>query len=127
MFAAHNRLANLIAIVDLNGQQAFGYTKDVMSLAPLDEKWRAFGWDVHEVDGRDVAKLQQTIDGLDTHQGAPHVLVANTVFGHGVSVSAAVGPAHHGHPTHQWRLTHNFRPQRGGTCCWRPGYRRSLY
>jgi transketolase len=85
MFAAHNQLANLIAIVDLNGQQAFGYTKDVMSLAPLAEKWRAFGWDVHEVDGHDVAKLKQAIEGLDTGRGAPHVLVANTVFGHGVS------------------------------------------
>lgn len=85
MFAAHNRLANLIAIVDLNGQQAFGYTKDVLSLAPLHEKWRAFGWDVHVVDGHDVHRLNETIDGLDTRQGAPHVLVANTVFGHGVS------------------------------------------
>jgi transketolase len=85
MFAAHNRLTNLIAIVDLNGQQALGYTKDVISLEPLDEKWRAFGWDVHEVDGHDVGGLNQTIDSLDSGQGVPHVLVAKTVFGHGVS------------------------------------------
>jgi transketolase len=85
MFAAHNQLANLIAIVDLNGQQAFGYTKDVMSLPSMDERWRTFGWDAHQVDGHDVAKLKQTIESLNTGQGAPHVLVANTVFGHGVS------------------------------------------
>jgi transketolase len=85
MFAAHHRLANLVAIVDLNGQQALGYTDDVMSLSPMAARWRAFGWDVHEIDGHDVAGLQQTIAGLDTTDGPPHVLVARTIFGKGVS------------------------------------------
>jgi transketolase len=85
MFAAHHRLANLTAIIDLNGQQALGYTKDVLSLSPMAARWRAFGWDVHEVDGHDVAGLQRTIAGLDTTTGPPHVLVARTVFGKGVS------------------------------------------
>ena len=57
MFAAHHRLANLIAVVDVNGQQALGYTEDVLDLEPLGERWRAFGWDVHEVDGHDVEAL----------------------------------------------------------------------
>ena len=85
MFASHHRLANLIAIIDLNGQQALGYTENVMSLTPMADRWRAFQWDVHEVDGHDVAGMAATIAGLDTRAGAPHVLVARTVFGKGVS------------------------------------------
>jgi transketolase len=85
MFAAHHRLAQLVAIVDLNGQQALGYTEDVLSLAPLAARWRAFGWDVHEVDGHDVAGLAHVVAALDTVVGPPHVLVARTVFGKGVS------------------------------------------
>ena len=85
MFAAHHRLANLIAIVDLNGQQALGYTEQVLSLTPLDARWRAFGWDVHEVDGHDVDGLARTIASLDIRSAPPHVLVARTVFGKGVS------------------------------------------
>jgi transketolase len=85
MFAAHHRLANLVALIDLNGQQAFGYTEQVLDLSPLAERWRAFGWDVHEVDGHDVGQLRQTLAALDTAAGPPHVLVAHTVFGKGVS------------------------------------------
>jgi transketolase len=85
MFAAHHKLANLIAIVDLNGQQALGYTDQVLSLSPLAERWRAFGWDVHEVDGHNVAAMQETITGLNTTAGPPHVLIARTTFGKGVS------------------------------------------
>lgn len=85
MLAAHLRLKNLIAIVDLNGQQALGYTRDVLSLDPLSARWRAFGWDVLEVDGHDVAGLQKTIESLLSGAEAPHVLIARTVFGHGVS------------------------------------------
>ena len=78
-------LASSIAIVDLNGQQALGYTTDVLSLSPMADRWRAFGWDVHEVDGHDRAALADTIARLDTAAGPPHVLVARTVFGKGVS------------------------------------------
>ena len=84
MFAAHHGLGNLVAIVDLNGQQAFGYTENVLSLTPMAPRWKAFGWDVHEVDGHDVAALAKTVDGLDP-AGLPHVLVARTRFGKGVS------------------------------------------
>lgn len=83
-FAAHHRLANLVAIVDLNGQQALGYTDDVLSMTPLGDRWRAFGWDVHDVDGHDVKAVATTIDNLDG-SGPPHVLIARTRFGKGVS------------------------------------------
>lgn len=85
MFAAHHRLASLVAIVDVNGQQALGYTSDVLDLTDLAGRWQAFGWDVHEVDGHDVKGLTDVIADLDVTGGAPHVLLAHTVFGRGVS------------------------------------------
>jgi transketolase len=85
MFAAHHHLANLIAIVDLNGQQALGYTDDVLSLAPIAERWRAFGWDVHAVDGHDIPAMVAALTSMNTRTGSPHVLIAHTVFGKGVS------------------------------------------
>jgi transketolase len=48
------------------------------------ERWRAFGWDAHEVDGHNVAEITETIASLDTTIGPPHVLIAHTVFGKGV-------------------------------------------
>jgi transketolase len=85
MFAAHHRLSALVAIVDMNGQQALGRTADVLDLAPLADRWRAFGWDVHEVDGHDCGAIASTIGALDLAGGPPHVLIARTVFGKGVS------------------------------------------
>jgi transketolase len=83
MFAAHHKLGALTALIDLNGQQAMGATDDVLSLSPMTERWRAFGWDVHDVDGHDHAGLAATLGSLDDRR--PHVLVARTVFGKGVS------------------------------------------
>jgi transketolase len=85
MFAAHARLGNLIAVIDVNGQQALGYTADVLDLSPLGDRWRAFGWDVHEVDGHDHRRLLALFQGLNTAPGQPHVVLARTVFGSGVS------------------------------------------
>jgi transketolase len=85
MFARQHGLANLIAIVDANGQQAFGYTKDVLNLEPMAERWRAFGWDAREVNGHDVNAMKKVIAGLRTDKGKPHVLIARTKFGKGVS------------------------------------------
>ena len=85
MFSAHHGLANLIAIMDLNGQQALGYTDEVLSLSPMEKRWRAFGWDVRIVDGHDIEELKRTVSSLDTKTGPPHVLIARTVFGKGVS------------------------------------------
>ncbi len=86
MFAKHHELANLVAIVDMNGQQALGYTKDVVDLAPMADRWRVFGWDTHEVDGHDVEGMVQELQALDFASGPPHVILAQTVFGKGVSI-----------------------------------------
>lgn len=85
MFAAHHRLSNLVALIDDNGQQALGRTRDVLDLSPLAERWRAFGWDAHTVDGHDPDAVAETLTGLDTTDGPPHVVVAQTIFGKGVS------------------------------------------
>ena len=85
MFAAHHRLAALTAIIDLNGQQALGRTADVLSLDPMDEKWRAFGWDVHVVDGHDTAALERVLGAAPDARGRPRVVIARTTFGKGVS------------------------------------------
>lgn len=82
MFAAHHRLANLVAIVDVNGQQAFGLTREVLSLEPLGQRWEAQGWKAIEVDGHDVEALAEAVARpADT----PRVLLARTTFGRGVS------------------------------------------
>jgi transketolase len=89
MFAAHHRLSNLVALIDMNGQQALGYTRDVLNPGPPPrDRWAAFGWDVHEVDGHDADGIAALIGELDmsADSGArPHVLLAQTVFGRGVS------------------------------------------
>lgn len=85
MFAAHHSLANLAVILDLNGQQAMGYTKDVLDLDAPAQRWAAFGWEVHELDGHDTSALQTTIRDLDFATGAPHLIIAHTTFGKGVS------------------------------------------
>lgn len=85
MFAVHHRLSNLIAIVDMNGQQALGYTRDVLDLSELRARWRAFGWDAQDVDGHDVRALQRAITGCAAEAHRPHVIVARTVAGKGVS------------------------------------------
>lgn len=82
-FAAHHRLNNLTAVIDLNGQQGFGYTKDVLDISPLKEKWRAFGWTVRET-SEDLAQLTRVL-GTKNSSTRPTVVIVRTTFGHGVS------------------------------------------
>ncbi len=70
MFAAQHRLGNLIALVDANGQQAFGYTRDVLDLSPLAERFRAFGWEAHDIAGHDPDALAALLDELRRRAGA---------------------------------------------------------
>ena len=83
MFAAHHKLTNLTAIIDENGQQAFGLTKDVLEQANLADRWAAFGWDVTRVDGHDTRALAAALGPLGA--GRPRAVVARTVLGKGVS------------------------------------------
>jgi transketolase len=97
--AAHYKLDNLCAIVDKNGLQITAGTADVMNTDPLDEKWKAFGWTVREVDGNDVAALKEAFAALPFEKGKPSVIIAKTVKGKGVSFMENQLKWHHGVPT----------------------------
>jgi len=84
MFAAHHGLGNLGAIVDLNGQQALGYTRDVLDLAGLTTAWEALGWRVIEVDGHDTAAMAAAFGEVGGSE-KPILFAARTTFGKGVS------------------------------------------
>lgn len=85
MAAARYRLANLVAIVDYNGVQLDGPVHEIMPLAPLIEKWQAFGWAVLEIDGHHVRQVLEALDTADDIHDRPTVIVAHTTKGKGVS------------------------------------------
>lgn len=85
MAAAHYKLDNLVAIVDRNGLQIDGPTEDVMSLEPLAEKWRAFGWHTLEIDGHAFPAILAAFDEAAATAGRPTAIIARTVKGRGVS------------------------------------------
>lgn len=87
IFAAHHKLSKLIAIVDRNGFQLDGAVDDVMGVEPLDEKWRAFGWETHVVDGHDLGALTALLRRLkaDDTRERPACIIAKTLKGKGVT------------------------------------------
>ena len=85
MSGAFHKLDNVVAIVDYNGIQLDGFVKDIMDVAPLADKWRAFGWHTLEIDGHDPEAVKQSLRGSRGHQGQAHLLVAHTIKGKGVS------------------------------------------
>lgn len=87
LFAAHHRLDRLVAIVDRNGYQLDGKVDDVMGIESLKDKWKSFGWQVHEVDGHDIRVLTELLRRLraEESRGRPACVIANTVKGKGVS------------------------------------------
>lgn len=85
MAAAHYRLDNLIAVVDLNGLQIDGKTTEVMNPLPLDEKFKAFGWSVFQADGHSFSSLLKAFDNARQLSEKPAVIIARTVKGKGVS------------------------------------------
>lgn len=85
MSAAHYQLDNLCAMVDVNGLQIDGPTDQVMCSAPLDEKFRAFGWHVIDVDGHDYEALEDAFHQAEQVSGKPTMLLLHTVKGKGVS------------------------------------------
>jgi len=84
MSIAHFRLTNLVTMVDRNQLMIDGPTEQVMALEPFADKWRAFGFEVREVDGHDFAALGDAIESARSRPSAPMVLIAHTVKGKGV-------------------------------------------
>lgn len=97
MAGANYRLDNLFAIVDRNGLQISGSTENVMALDDLADKWRAFGWEVCEADGNDIAALQRYFASVSS--GKPHCLIAHTVKGKGLSFAENRPEWHHKVPS----------------------------
>jgi transketolase len=85
MFAAAQKLERVCVIVDYNKWQATARSNETLMLAPLRDKWAAFGWDAHEVDGHDVAGLARLMQNIPNGSGRPVALIAHTVKGKGVS------------------------------------------
>ena len=84
-FAAHYKLDNLTAVVDWNGLQIDGRNEDVMTVAPVDEKFKAFGWNTLMVDGHDMKQLCEAFEAARSCKGRPTAIIAKTVKGKGVS------------------------------------------
>jgi transketolase len=85
MFASHNRLNNLILIVDMNGISMLDYCKNTLNLEPLDEKFKSFGWEVESVDGHNVESLYLSLSRLNNSKSVcPKVLIAKTKKGKGI-------------------------------------------
>lgn len=99
MAAANYNLDNLVAIVDRNHLQISGDTEDVMRLEDFPAKWRAFGWEVTEIDGNDMGKIISALDSTSALNGKPHMIIAHTTKGKGVSFMENVAKWHHGVPT----------------------------
>lgn len=85
MFASAQRIDSLVAVIDYNKWQATGRSNEIMSLQPLADKWRAFGWQTHEVDGHNLAALLAVLRSVPDGSGKPIAVIAHTVKGKGVS------------------------------------------
>ncbi len=90
MCAAHYKLDNLTAVIDMNKLQIDGATDEVMCLGCLAEKYRAFRWNVIEIDGHDMPQILDAFEKARLHKGSPTVIIADTVKGKGVSYAEGV-------------------------------------
>lgn len=81
LFAGHHKLDNLIAIIDYNKLQSFGFTKDILNLEPLSDKFKNFGWEVKETDGHDIKSIIQSLSKLPFVKNKPSMLIAHTIKG----------------------------------------------
>ena len=83
---SHFKLDNLILIVDCNGWQSYGRTRDVLNTEPLEDKFKAFGWNVKTADGHDFKDIEKAFNHIPFSTNKPSVIVAKTIKGKGVSV-----------------------------------------
>lgn len=96
MFASHNRLNNLIAIVDRNYLCVTDFTENLIALEPMEDKWKAFGWDTVRIDGHSIESLLSAFSNLRARRSSkPLVIIADTTKGEGVECIAN-NPLWHG-------------------------------
>jgi len=99
MAAAHYSCSNICAILDYNGFQIDGATKNIMNLDPLAEKWKAFGWHTIEIDGHNMQQILGAYDEAKTIKDKPTIIIARTIKGKGVSFMENVVDFHGRAPT----------------------------
>ena len=85
MFAAHYKLDNLTAFIDFNGLQIDGKVTEVMNPTPIDEKFKAFGWNVVVIDGHNFEEIEKAVEVAEATKGKPTAIICKTVKGKGVS------------------------------------------
>ena len=85
MLASHYKLDNVMAFVDRNKLQIDGTTESIMSLEPLADKWKAFGWNVLEIDGHNMRQILDAANRAKETKGRPTMVIAHTIKGKGVS------------------------------------------
>ncbi len=85
MFASYHHVDNVVAILDYNKIQLDGFVRDILSLEPIVDKWKSFGWNVLDVDGHSFPALQQAFADASATKGKPTVIIAQTIKGKGVS------------------------------------------
>ncbi|AZP31451.1 MULTISPECIES: transketolase [Acinetobacter] len=86
MSASHWKLDNLIAIIDVNNQQADGHSSEILAFEPIVDRWQSFGWYTQRVDGNNMEALLEAFDQARNHKGTcPRVIICDTKMGKGVS------------------------------------------
>ena len=85
MFAGAKHLDNLVVIVDNNGLQIDGRNEDVITVAPIAEKFESFGWDVQKIDGHDFEQIAAAVENAKAVSDKPQAIIAETIKGKGVS------------------------------------------
>ena len=99
LFAPQHQLDNLVLVIDYNKIQSFGRVQDILDLHPLADKFRAFRWEVREVDGHNMEELAATFSSLPFQSGKPSVVIAHTIKGKGVSFMEDTLAWHYKSPT----------------------------
>lgn len=94
MFASHYKLDNLTVFIDFNGLQIDGYVAEVMSPLPIDEKFKAFGWNVLQINGHNVEEIENAVYRAKHMKGRPTAVIAATIKGRGVSFMEDEGAWH---------------------------------
>ena len=97
MFAGSNKLNNLIAFTDYNNLQIDGEVSQVNDIAPLDDKWRSFNWNVSVIDGHNMDQIDAAIASAKA-QDKPTMIIAKTIKGKGVSFVESKGSGNHNMP-----------------------------
>lgn len=85
MSSFHYNLDNLVAFVDLNGLQIDGSNEDIMNISPVDDKFKAFGWNVEVVNGHSIEEISSAVENVKKVKGKPSIIIAKTIKGKGVS------------------------------------------